>query len=541
MNKEFESITSSMKQRGRNFEQEIISDVGSAKVKIVVGMFLGLVIFLVAVFVISPAISKPITRMLYVIKEFSKGNLDVHLEIDSKDEFGELADALRNLREKQKEKVRAAQEIANGNFVHVEPASEMDELAFAFNKEIEVFQQLIEEEKKIVEANREGNLSVRGDESKFQGEWKHFIQGINEIINAIVEPLNEARVALQKLSKGNISARMAGDYKGVYKQMQDDINSVVDSLERIVNELQRSSENLAVSVAEINSSSEELASGAEAQSQRVSEIASATEEMAKTIMENTQHSNTIAKSAEESGRKAKESKKIFDETFQGIHRIDEVVSKAAATIQTLGKSSREIGEIIKVINDIAEQTNLLALNAAIEAARAGEQGRGFAVVADEVRKLAEKTTKATKEIEVMIKTIQADTNEAVLSIEEGAEEVRKDKELAKQAEKSVEEIIEHAQKVSEVTSFLASASEEQSATSEQISKSIEDISNVAQQTAEGARRISNAAEGLYQLTESLAEAVNYFKIEEVSSVKGNGNYRNDETSEYYIGTNGKIH
>ena len=533
----FDKITSAMKTKSKEIESEIISNVNSAQTRIIIGMFIGLIIFLIAVFVLSPAISKPITRMLEVIKEFARGNYEVHLQIDSHDEFGELADALRNLREKQKEKIFAAKEIAKGNFVHVEPASEKDELAFAFNKEVEVFEELVAETKNIIEANKEGNLELRVNTEKFEGGWKQFVEGINGIVDAIVVPLNEAGRVLRELAQGNLNVKVEGQFKGSYKKMMDDIDAVVTSLRKTVHQLMKSTEALTVAVAEITSSSEELAAGAEHQSQQVSEIAGATEEMAKTILDNTQHTNTIAKSAEEAGKKARDGGEIFNETFEGIHRIDEIVEKAADAIRTLGNSSKEIGEIVKVINDIAEQTNLLALNAAIEAARAGEQGRGFAVVADEVRKLAEKTTRATKEIETMIKNIQVDTKGAVESIEEGSEEVKKDMELARKADESIKEIIENVTKVSEVINYLASASEEQSSTSEQISKSIENINSVAQQTAEGSRRISHAAEELYGLTENLAQVVNYFKIDNVDETltdRKNG-------SNYYVGTNGKLH
>jgi methyl-accepting chemotaxis protein len=195
-----------------------------------------------------------------------------------------------------------------------------------------------------------------------------------------------------------------------------------------------------------------------------------------------------------------------------MERIAEVVVQAAKTVQKLGAGSDKIGEIVQVIDEIADQTNLLALNAAIEAARAGEHGRGFAVVADEVRKLAERTTKATKEIAAMIKQIQLDTSGAVESINKGTEEVEKGKELAGKAGKSLEEIIAASNKVMDDIVLVASASEEQSSTAEEISKSIEGINSVTQQSAAGIQQIARAAEDLNNLTENLQNLVAGFKL-----------------------------
>jgi methyl-accepting chemotaxis protein len=195
-----------------------------------------------------------------------------------------------------------------------------------------------------------------------------------------------------------------------------------------------------------------------------------------------------------------------------MKRIAGVVKKSSHTIQALGRSSKQIGEIVSVINEIADQTNLLALNAAIEAARAGEQGRGFAVVADEVRKLAERTTKATKEIASMIKSIQKDTEEAVYSMDEGTREVDNGIGLADKAGASLKEIMQVSQRVADMVTEIAAASEEQSRAGEEISNNVESINKLAEQTATRTQQVARSAEDLDRLTETLRQVVSQFKL-----------------------------
>ena len=217
-----------------------------------------------------------------------------------------------------------------------------------------------------------------------------------------------------------------------------------------------------------------------------------------------------------------------DQSLIKMNKIADVVNKSADTVFSLGQNSDKIGEIVQVIDDIADQTNLLALNAAIEAARAGEQGRGFAVVADEVRKLAERTSKATKEISTMIRDIQNDTGKAVSSMKEGTKEVEVGKTLFSEAGSILTEIVDGGNKVSEIINQVASASEEQSTTAEQIGKSIDDINKVTQDSSEGLQQIAIAAQELNRLMTGLHEMINKFKV------------KDNKISSYSVITNGKI-
>jgi methyl-accepting chemotaxis protein len=272
-----------------------------------------------------------------------------------------------------------------------------------------------------------------------------------------------------------------------------------------------------------------MAAGAQEQTSQAGEVASAVEEMSQTILENSKNASATAETAKRSKDSAEAGGAVVQETVKGMERIAKVVRTSAETVKALGRSSDQIGEITGVIDDIADQTNLLALNAAIEAARAGEQGRGFAVVADEVRKLAERTTKATKEIAGMIKQIQNETSGAVRSMEEGTHEVDTGIGLADEAGSSLREIVETSQRVTDMVLQIAAASAEQSAAAEQISKNVESISCVTAQTATGTQQVAQAAEDLNRLTTQLNELVGRFTLSETRTTPTPGERRRNDT------------
>jgi len=458
----------------------------------VIIVFIGIVIFSIAFSLlvtgkINSVITKPIKELDNAAKQVASGDLSVHIEISSKDEIGTLASSFKTMIINVKD--------ANEQLVH-----EKDSIA-----------------KKVEDAVKDSNL-----------QKEYLAQSVDNML-----------VAMNKFADGDLSISLNIENDDEIGKLFKGFNQAVYNIRTMLVKVSEAVSAAASASTQISSSVEEMSAGAQEQSSQTSEVAGAVEEMTKTIMETTKNSSIAADSAKNSGSTAKEGGKVVAETIEGMNRIADVVRRSAETVQALGKSSDQIGEIVQVIDDIADQTNLLALNAAIEAARAGEQGRGFAVVADEVRKLAERTTKATKEIAGMIKQIQKDTSNAVISMSKGTEEVEKGKALADKAGESLKEIILGAVKVVDVITQVAAASEEQSSTSEEISRSIEAINNVTRESTAGIQQIAKASEDLSRLTVNLQDLIGKFNTSEQTS-NSYGYDKNGAKSQFAVRSNGVI-
>ena len=378
----------------------------------------------------------------------------------------------------------------------------------------------------LVQAAVIGKLSTRGDESKFKGSYRLLIEGLNKTFEAVVKPIHESSKVLENLAQGDLTTRMSGEYKGDYAIIKNSINNLGSSISSALSEVAAATHATASASSEISSSSEQMAAGAQEQSAQTTEIAGAVEQMTKTIMETTKHASVAAESSKTASIAAQKGALKIAETKRGMERIVNSAKTTASIVSSLAQKSDQIGEITQVIDDIADQTNLLALNAAIEAARAGEQGRGFAVVADEVRKLAERTTKATKEIADTIKTIQKEAKDADDSMLEAGKSVQSGMELTEEVSESLSEIQLLIGKVSDMINQVAAASEEQSSAAEQISKNIEGINNVTHESAAGVQQIAKASEDLNQLTTTLQNLVQQFVLEK--EVKNNIHHNRNE-------------
>jgi|GEM_PF-1256752 len=330
------------------------------------------------------------------------------------------------------------------------------------------------------------------------------------------EETNKLVKVIGCLAEGDFTVEIdTTDHGDGISHLKRELADMVKGLKNLIEQVREAVRATYASANQINGATEQLAVATQQQSVQAQEVANSVDEMAQTITDNARNATETATVSYNSGKAAHDGGEIVQQSVEKIREIAKVVEESAETIERLGESSQKIGDIVAVIEEIADQTNLLALNAAIEAARAGEQGKGFAVVADEVRKLAERTTGATSEIGAMIKTIQSEANQAVNAMRQGREEVASGLDLADRAGDALTRVVEEMNKIVDRINQIAVASEEQSSTSTQISMNVEAISTVTNESAKGVTEISIAAQDLERYTENLRSLISRFKIDAV--------------------------
>jgi len=291
----------------------------------------------------------------------------------------------------------------------------------------------------------------------------------------------------------------------------DSVNFMLDNFTKVLERVRKGAIDVSTSANQILNAADEMTAGATQQDQEITNTSSAVEELTVSMKQVSNNAEASAEAARRALDAAEQGNRAVSDTLEGMQRIRASVQATAKKIKSLGDRSLEISEIINVINDITEQTNLLALNAAIEAARAGEAGRGFAVVADEVRKLAEHSRSATKDIAALIKAIQAETNEAVVVMEDGTREVEEGASLADQAGKALEAISSVVRQSAELVQEISLASKQQVRGTEGVANAMQIISGITRQTTQGARQTASTVGNMVKMSEQLNEALAQFR------------------------------
>jgi methyl-accepting chemotaxis protein len=332
------------------------------------------------------------------------------------------------------------------------------------------------------------------------------------IIRSISTATTALGTASASLASGDLSQRASLTSTDELGTIGRSFDSMADSFSQTIAKVSESARLVTTAANRVHDAAGQIATGSEEVASQTSTVATAGEEMAATSGDIAQNCQYAVEAANVAGQTAQKGFEVVQRTIDGIKMRGAKTRENAVIVESLGARSDQIGEIVATIEDIADQTNLLALNAAIEAARAGEQGRGFAVVADEVRALAERTTRATKEISGMIKAIQTETRQAIISMEEGVKGTERGATEAAELETSLTAILEQINSVAMQVSQIATSAEEQTATTSEISSNMIQITEAVHQSSRGAHDSAAVASQLNGSAEELQRLVGQFKL-----------------------------
>ena len=532
------------------YDREAAAEAAS-KMKLIV-LLISLTVGILYAYYISKTISNSLKQLTNVANKVSEGDYSVEANIQSKDEFGTLAKTFNLMIEKISLQIGYLETIPTPvmiidkefNIEYMNPVgakvvgsdqksligekcynqfktdhckSEKCALSQAIKKD-----EIVTEQTKARPNGSELSIMytgapVKDKNGKIIGALE-YVADVSEMKNRenYLSKSTEAILAeMEKFSSGDLTAKVKVEKEGDdISKLFNGFNLTVSNIKNMINQVRQAVEATASASTQISSSAEEMAAGAQEQSSQTSEVAAAMEEMSRTVVETATNATQAAEASREASEKAHAGSIKLEASKKGMGNIVSSTENVGKKITSLATKTEQIGAIAQVIDDIADQTNLLALNAAIEAARAGEHGRGFAVVADEVRKLAENTTKATKEIAETIKAIQVEAKEANSSTKEAQDAVSYGLKLNDEVGEVLSQILASVENVTMQINQVAAASEEQSATAEQVSTNIEAINNVANESATGVQQIASASEDLNRLTENLSKIVEQFKLDD---------------------------
>lgn len=329
---------------------------------------------------------------------------------------------------------------------------------------------------------------------------------------SIENSIAQTHQAAQRLAGGDLTARLTINTRDEMQNIATGFNAMAEQMQQVIGKIAGSAAQLGSASEQVSTAAHDSASNIDRQRRETEMVATAMNEMTATVHEVANNATGAATAANKAEQEVQNGLRVVSSTVSSIGRLAAEVEKSAGVIKQLESDGQAIGAILDVIKSIAEQTNLLALNAAIEAARAGEQGRGFAVVADEVRTLASRTQQSTIEIEAMIAKLQTQSRNAAATMQEGSKAAETSVSQAHQTEQALQSISASVSTINEMNTLIASAAEEQSATTEEMNKNVSNIRDLAEQTATGSEQTKEASQELSRLGTELQTLVGRFKI-----------------------------
>ncbi|HKG23635.1 MAG TPA: PAS domain S-box protein, partial [Blastocatellia bacterium] len=366
--------------------------------------------------------------------------------------------------------------------------------------------------KRVVETSITLMKDMSGESTGFRGIIRD-VTDRKQAEEALEQLLAEFFQVVSKISKGDLTLR-GTESESTLGRVVNSINTMIDNFSSMLTQVKQIGLSVSSSATEILAAAEQIAAGSQRQADEITNTSSAVEEMAASMSQVSRNSEASAQAARRALEMAEQGDRSVRDTSQAMSRIESAVQQTAEKMRLLGSRSSEISEIIDLINDIAAQTNLLALNAAIEAAHAGEAGLGFSVVAEEIRKLAERSARATRDVGSLIKAVQKETSEALAATEIGMIEVKSGTQLAVEASSALHNMSEAVRESSELIEEISAASEEQARVTRNLAGAMQTISSITLETSAGAHETAQTIQSMVGLSEQLNLAISQFRVKD---------------------------
>jgi methyl-accepting chemotaxis protein len=458
-------------------------------------MFTAMLITLVAIYFISISIVNPIKKLTNVAEQIASDDLSSNIDIlDNNDEIGDLSRAFHKMQYNLKDIVNIAEKVSIGDLSDKNLFSKKNkdgDLISAFIKMTDNFNNLTNEINDLtLQIEKEGDLSKRGNPNNFSGSWSELILGINQTLDAVIEPINEASEVLKEMSEGNLNVKVKGDYKGEHAIIKDNLNSTINNINNILIEVHNSANLVSDGSKQLSESSQVLSQGTTEQASTIQEITSSMIQLSDQTKENALNANNTREL----------SQTVKENAIKGKNQMEDMLQ----SMEEINNSSSNISKIIKVIDEIAFQTNILALNAAVEAARAGQHGKGFAVVSEEVRNLAVRSASAAKETTELIEN-------SISKVETGTK-------IANETANALNDIVLGVSKAFDLTDKIAKASNEQAIAISQTNDAVSQVSQVLNINSEKAETSANATKKLSKQSIILKKSLSKFSLDYNSSI-----------------------